>query len=164
MAPPPIPPPGITIGSGWLPVGESGFALSSPPHAASKASKAVVRMHHHNASFAPAYDVDVRCAVVVVFVVGCGFSARNADMSSRDAALGDGDGPTIVDAPDASNGSSCTMHAVPPSLSVDAMQWHAAFLTAPVWSCNAAGTTTINSTMGTVVSTSCALGATDVTN
>ncbi len=51
----------------------------------------------------------------------------------------------------------------PPSVNVDTTQWSANFATSPNWSCTAAGTTTIDSAAGTVVSTSCALGTLDVT-
>jgi hypothetical protein len=90
-------------------------------------------------------------------------------MSLHDASPG-GEGGTVsdgsmtTDAIDAASGSSCTTHAVPPSHSVDPTQWKAAFLTSPIWTCNAAGTTTINSMLGTVTSTSCSIGLPDVTN
>ena len=58
----------------------------------------------------------------------------------------------------------CTDHVLPPSVNVDTSQWAASFLTAPVWNCNAAGTTTINSTTGTISSTSCGLCSFDYTN
>jgi hypothetical protein len=58
----------------------------------------------------------------------------------------------------------CTELALPPSVNVDATQWTASFKTSPTWNCNAAGTTTIDSAAGTVTSTSCTLGAIDVSN
>src|SRR4051812_14999749 len=92
---------------------------------------------------------------------GCGFSARSAQQLPHDA--GSDAGPIVVDAAtDAA--PMCTNHLVPPSLAVDPMQWKASFLTAPSWSCTAAGTTTIDTAAGTVTSTSCALGTPDVTS
>jgi cysteine-rich repeat protein len=38
------------------------------------------------------------------------------------------------------------------------------FTTSPIWTCNAAGTTTVDSSAGTVTSTSCALGTLDISN
>ena len=58
----------------------------------------------------------------------------------------------------------CTTHALPPSINVDAGQWSANFFSSPTWNCNAAGTTTIDTTAGTVTSTSCNLCTLDVTN
>src|SRR5690242_16458709 len=52
----------MTIGSGWLPVGASGDELSSPPHAASNASKASLRMNQPNATGAP-YKPDMKIRV-----------------------------------------------------------------------------------------------------
>src|SRR5207247_2629534 len=58
----------------------------------------------------------------------------------------------------------CTNHTLPPSVNVDATQWSASFLTAPTWNCNAAGTTTIDSSTGSITSTSCTLGVLAYTN
>ncbi|MGH7270171.1 MAG: hypothetical protein ACREJ3_07035, partial [Polyangiaceae bacterium] len=58
----------------------------------------------------------------------------------------------------------CSPIALPPSVDVDATQWAANFKTSPAWNCNAAGTTTLDSTAGTITSTSCALGTLDFTN
>ncbi len=52
---------------------------------------------------------------------------------------------------------------MPPSVNVDATQWTSDFATSPAWNCNAPGTTTIDSSAGTVTSTSCALGTLDIT-
>ncbi|MBV8761711.1 MAG: hypothetical protein JO257_30735, partial [Deltaproteobacteria bacterium] len=102
--------------------------------------------------------------VVLVVLAGCSFSAKPAG-STHDAPVAGEGGPVIVDAPpDTAGSASCTTHAVPPSLNVDPTTWRASFLTAPVWSCTAAGTTTIDSTAGTVTSTSCPLGTLAVTN
>jgi hypothetical protein len=49
-------------------------------------------------------------------------------------------------------------------VNVDASTWSANFLLSPIWNCNAAGTTTINSASGAITSTSCALGTLDFTN
>ncbi len=57
------------------------------------------------------------------------------------------------------DGGACV---TPPSVNVDATQWD--FDASPTWNCSAAGTTTIDSAAGTVTSTSCSLGALDVSN
>src|SRR5437879_4769865 len=59
---------------------------------------------------------------------------------------------------------TCTTHPLPASVNVDATQSAARFLTSPIWNCNAAGTTTIDSAAGTITSTSCTLGTLDLTN
>lgn len=66
-------------------------------------------------------------------------------------------------------GQTCTTDGVcacgtPPTVNVDASQYSSKFPTSPVWNCNAAGTTTIDSAAGTITSTSCALGTLDFTN
>src|SRR5262249_14493995 len=57
---------------------------------------------------------------------------------------------------------TCTPLVLPPSVNVDATQWTANFATSPAWNCSAAGTTTIDSTAGTVNSTRRTLGTVDV--
>ena len=59
---------------------------------------------------------------------------------------------------------TCSNVALPPSVDVDATQWAANFKTSPIWNCNAAGTTTVDSNAGTITSTSCTLGPLDFTN
>jgi hypothetical protein len=114
------------------------------------------------ASIAPAYNERVR-HVVLVMLAACGFSARSAEVV-HDSSLGGEGAPVIIDGPpDVAQGSSCTTHAVPPSLNVDPTQWNAKFLTAPMWNCNAVGTTTIDTSTGSITSTSCALGGIDTT-
>jgi hypothetical protein len=58
----------------------------------------------------------------------------------------------------------CPPVQLPPSVNVDTTQWAANFKTSPTWNCNAAGTTTIDSSAGTITSTSCTLGTPDFTN
>ncbi len=89
-----------------------------------------------------------------IFLVGCSFQPGSY--------VGDagGDGRST----DARDATGCTTHPVPPAVNVNPAQWAASFVTAPSWSCTTAGTTTINSLTGEVTSTSCTLGAVDVTN
>ncbi len=63
------------------------------------------------------------------------------------------------------SGGSCVCPSyLPPSVNVDVSQWAASFPTSPTWNCNAAGTTTIDSSAGTITSTSCTLRTLDFTN
>jgi hypothetical protein len=94
----------------------------------------------------------------VAVVAGCSF---------QPGAFGSQQGDARVDG--TSSGSndgsgSCTMHVVPPAVNVDVAAASATFLTAPVWMCDAAGTTTIDSNAGTATSSSCELGTAAITN
>jgi hypothetical protein len=60
--------------------------------------------------------------------------------------------------------STCVPFLLPPSVNVDAIEWASRFATSPVWNCNSAGTTTVDSAAGTVTSTSCSVGLVDLTN
>gem|GEM_PF-5526822 len=60
--------------------------------------------------------------------------------------------------------STCTVHALPPTINVDPKPFAAKFLSAPQWSCTSTGITTIDSDAGTVVSTTCDLGSISVAN
>ncbi len=113
---------------------------------------------------------------MLIALVGCSFTAPGAP---DDGSRSGGDG---VIAPSCSDGqkdgdetgvdcggscpvcTACTDHTLPPSTNVDATQWSASFLTSPSWSCTTAGTTTIDSQAGTAASSTCALGAIDITN
>ncbi|MGH7438781.1 MAG: hypothetical protein ACRENE_24095, partial [Polyangiaceae bacterium] len=59
---------------------------------------------------------------------------------------------------------ACTPFLLPPSVNVDSTQWANRFPGAPTWTCDTAGTTTIDSGAGTASSTSCALAMVDLTN
>jgi hypothetical protein len=79
---------------------------------------------------------------------------------------GKGGGASLGGATSAGGGASSDSGisgcvAIPPSVNVDSKQWK--FATSPDWNCDAAGTTTIDSSAGTVTSTSCAIGTPDVT-
>jgi hypothetical protein len=116
----------------------------------------------------------VRLAVLIA-LGGCGFTP-GAISTTSDAADGSGSGSgsgatcndglqngdeTGIDCGGSCSAcaGNCTNHVVPPSLTVDVAQASSKFLAAPTWTCNAAGTTTIDSATGSVSSTSCALGA-----
>jgi hypothetical protein len=90
---------------------------------------------------------------------GGGGSDGSDGGTSLDAGNDSGDGGGLDAAPD-----SCTPISLPPSINVDPAQWAARFKTSPTWNCNAAGTTTIDSSVGTITSTSCTLGTLDITN
>jgi hypothetical protein len=104
----------------------------------------------------------VRSFALVALLVSCSFH----DGALR--PLGDGggsDGGSGSGTPDGPSGpDACTMHALPPSTNVDATAWSAAFLTAPTWTCDQSGTTTIDATAGTATSTTCALGTVQISN
>jgi hypothetical protein len=111
-------------------------------------------------------------AVVLLAVVGCGFQ-RGAASSSDDATpidVASGSDARTIDAPtDARpldgppDAYVCTTHTLPPAVNVDPMTWKAKFLTSPIWTCNTAGSITINSMAGTVMSSGCSIGTPDVT-
>jgi hypothetical protein len=91
----------------------------------------------------------------------CGGGVCSVDVCNSGFANCDG---VVANGCEHVGATCCTSHQLPPSVNVDVTQWSAAFLTSPIWNCNAAGTTTINSTAGTITSTSCALGTLDFTN
>ncbi len=103
--------------------------------------------------------------LLVLFVVGCSFrhgvlgngGAGDDAAPSIDTAMID---TSMIDTPMIDTPPSCTTHTLPPALNVDPTTWAASFLTAPTWSCTAAGTTTISVNGGSVSfgSTSCAIG------
>lgn len=99
--------------------------------------------------------------LAIALAGGCSF--RPGAFGSQDDAGGDAtDGSMSADASDGSG--SCTSHALPPAVNVDVTAWSASFLTAPVWMCDGAGTTVINSADASVTSNTCELGTADVTN
>jgi len=113
---------------------------------------------------------------VLLAIAGCNFNPAGApDDGSRGSSDGvisptcsdgqkDGDETGVDCGGSCPACTACTDHTLPPSTNVDATQWSASFLTSPSWSCTAAGTTTIDSQAGTVVSSTCALGTLDITN
>ena len=89
---------------------------------------------------------------------GCGssFACTSGATCQSGACTGGGS--------DAGPEAGCTQVTLPPSVNVDVSQWAPNFKTSPTWTCSAAGTTTVDSAAGTVISTSCALGTPDVSN
>ncbi|MGE5185982.1 MAG: hypothetical protein ACM31C_28195 [Acidobacteriota bacterium] len=104
----------------------------------------------------------MRIGVLALALGGCGFHQGSSPVDAT-GPLDAPDAPPMIDAPDG-GGSGCTMHTLPPSVNVNPGTWAASFLTAPVWSCTSGGTTTIDSTTGTVSSTSCDLGTPALAN
>jgi len=92
---------------------------------------------------------------------GCGasFACTNGATCRSGACTGGSDA-----GPEGAAEAGCTQVTLPPSVNVDVTQWAASFKTSPTWTCSASGTTTVDSAMGTVTSTSCALGTPDVSN
>ena len=106
-------------------------------------------------------------------LVDCGgvCVVASSPLCSPDAATGS-DGAGIADDASAEGGGDsgggdgppCTPLSLPPAINVDPATWAASFKTSPAWSCTASGTTTIDSSAGSITSTSCALGMPDFTN
>jgi hypothetical protein len=99
-------------------------------------------------------------ALVGLVVAGCSFQPGTyRGAGGQDDANADGMSSGSND-----GSGACTNHVLPPAVNVDPTMWSASFLTAPTWTCDGAGTTTIDSNAGTATSTTCALGTAEITN
>lgn len=110
-------------------------------------------MYHRGVSYLPALSLVVALAGGCSFQPGAFGSLGDAGAGSDSMSAGSADAP-----------GDCTAHALPPAVNVDVAAWSASFLTAPVWMCDGAGTTLIDTFGGTADSNTCELGTVELTN